>query len=83
MTALVAGAPSSDAEKWNNINWKTVEAHVYQLQVRIAKSIREDRWGKAKALQHVLSRSFMAKLLAIKTVVSNKGSRTAGIDQVL
>ncbi len=83
MTVFITGAPSNDAERWNNICWVAVEAHVYRLQVRIAKSIREGKWGKAKALQHLLSRSMMAKLLAVKKVISNKGSRTAGIDRVL
>jgi len=82
MTALVAGAPSNAGFKWKQINWSAVRAHVYQLQVRIAKAIREERWNKAKALQHLLTRSFAAKLLAIKLVISNKGSRTPGIDGV-
>ena len=82
MTALVAGAPSSDALRWKQINWSAVRAHVYQLQTRIAKAIRDNRWNKAKALQHLLSRSFAAKLLAVKQVITSKGSRTAGIDGV-
>ena len=52
------------------------------MQRRIAKAIRQNKWGKAKALQHILSRSFYAKLLAVKTIMSNKGSRTPGIDGV-
>jgi len=83
MTVLITGAPSNDAQRWNSVNWKSIKVDVRQLQVRIAKSIREERWGKAKALQHLLTRSFSAKLLAVKMVVSNKGSRTAGIDKVL
>lgn len=59
-----------------------VERRVYRLQVRIAKSIREQRWGKAPALQHLLSHSFAAKLLAVRRVIFNDGSRTAGIDGV-
>ncbi len=82
MTALVAGAPSNAGFKWKLINWSAVRAHVYQLQVRIAKAIRDGKWNKAKALQHLLSRSFAAKLLAIKLVISNKGSRTSGVDKV-
>ncbi len=78
-----AGAPSSDAQRWLAIDWPEVEKHVYRLQVRIAKSIREQRWGRARALQHLLSRSFAAKVLAVKRVISNKGSRTAGVDGVL
>jgi len=82
MTALVAGAPSADAQRWKQICWSEVRANVYRLQVRIAKAITEERWGKAKALQYVLSHSFGAKLLAVKWVVSSKGSRTPGIDGV-
>lgn len=82
MIAKPASAPLSKAFKWSRVNWRQVEAFVYQIQVRIAKSIREGRWGKARALQHLLSRSFNAKLLAIKKIISNKGSRTAGIDGV-
>ena len=56
VTALVAGAPSSAGLKWKQINWSIVRAQVYQLQVRIAKAIREERWNKAKALQYLLTR---------------------------
>lgn len=82
MTADQAGAPSTYAMNWNRINWLKVNAFVYRMQMRIAKSIREERWGRAKALQHVLSRSFYGKLWAVKRITSNKGSRTAGIDGV-
>ncbi len=82
MTALVAGAPSSGALRWKQINWSDVRAHVYQLQTRIAKAIRDNHWNKAKALQYLLSRSFAAKLLAVKLVITSKGSRTPGIDGV-
>ena len=82
MMAMSASAPSPKVFKWRQVNWPSVEAFVYQMQVRIAKSIRQNRWGKAKALQHLLSRSFFAKLLAVKKIMSNKGSRTAGIDGV-
>ena len=69
MTVNKTGAPSTYAKSWNQINWKLVEAHVYQMQMRIAKSIREGRWGKAKALQHLLSRSFYGKLWAVKRIL--------------
>jgi RNA-directed DNA polymerase len=80
MIAAKASAPSTDAQRWQSIDWPAMEKRVYRLQVRIAKSIREQRWGKARALQHLLSRSFAAKLIAVRRVISNKGSRTAGID---
>jgi len=80
MMAATASAPSTGAQNWNHIDWRKVNAHVYHMQMRIAKSIRQNKWGKAKALQHLLSRSFYAKLLSVKTIMSNKGSRTPGID---
>lgn len=76
MTAIQAGAPSTYAKNWNQVNWKKVRAIVYRMQTRIAKSIREGRWGKAKVLLQILARSFCGKLLAVKRITSNKGSRT-------
>lgn len=52
------------------------------MQMRIAKSVRDNRWGKAKALQRLVSRSFYCKLWAVKCILNNKGSRTPGIDGV-
>ena len=40
MTAITAGASSTDANNWNQVNWKAVDAFVYRMQVRIAKSIQ-------------------------------------------
>lgn len=81
MTAFGAGASSADARQWNSVNWTRVNAFVRRMQMRIAKSIRQGRWNKAKALQRLLSRSFYARLWAVKRVTSNKGSRTPGIDR--
>jgi RNA-directed DNA polymerase len=82
MTATYAGAPSAYAKNWRQVNWRTVEAYVYRMQVRIAESVRENRWGKAQALQHLLARSFYGRLWAVKRITANKGSRTPGIDGV-
>jgi len=68
---------------WNFIDWKIIERHVNRLQMRIAKATREGKYGKVKALQWILTHSFYAKLLAVKRVTSNKGSKTAGIDKEL
>ena len=69
--------------QWQAINWKAVEKHVLKLQMRIAKAIREGRKSKAKALQWLLTHSKSAKLLAVKRVSQNKGSKTPGIDGVI
>jgi RNA-directed DNA polymerase len=51
--------------------------------VRIAKAIREGKRGKAKALQWLLTHSHHAKLLAVRRVTQNKGSKTPGVDGVI
>jgi RNA-directed DNA polymerase len=51
--------------------------------MRIAKAVKERQRGKVKALQYLLTRSFYAKLLAVKRVTSNTGRHTPGIDGVL
>jgi len=70
-------------KKWSTINWSTVESQVLQLQFRIAKAIREGRYNRAKSLQWLLTHSYYAKLLAIKRVTQNTGSKTAGVDKVI
>jgi len=78
-----AGALIDDAAKWEGIDWKSTRREVRRLQMRIAKAVKEKRWNKVKSLQNLLSRSFYAKLMAVKRVTSNKGKRTPGVDGVL
>jgi RNA-directed DNA polymerase len=77
-----AGAPSAEARDWARIDWRTVRTEVYRLQVRIAKAVREGRWGKVKALQRLLAHSYSAKQLAVRRVVTNHGRHTPGVDGV-
>ena len=82
-TASVLGASSASGTPWDAINWRPMERQVRRLQMRIAKAVREGRWGKVKALQWLLTHSFSAKLLAVKRVVHNPGRRTPGVDRVV
>jgi len=82
-TAISAGAPVNDAKKWSCIDWNYARRQVRRLQMRIAKAVKEDKWNKVKALQYLLTRSFYAKLLAVKRVTTNKGKNTPGVDGVL
>jgi RNA-directed DNA polymerase len=84
MTATLkeAGAPVGTFRNWNSIDWKTIHEHIKRLQMRIAKAVKEKKFGRAKALQWLLTHSFYAKLLAIKRVTSNKGKRTPGVDKI-
>jgi RNA-directed DNA polymerase len=74
------GGASSATTLWNSVNWKAAESDVRRLQVRIAKAVRERRWGKMKALQQLLTHSHSAKLLAVRRVTQNRGRNTPGVD---
>jgi len=82
MTAglVLAGAPTYGAVDWNRINWRQANRIVRRLQARIVKAVGEGRWGKVKALQRLLTRSFSGKALAVRRVTENKGKRTPGVD---
>lgn len=85
MTAesVQTGAPSACFKtQWQSIDWQAVEKHVRRLQMRIAKAVREGKHSKAKSLQWILTHSYYAKLLAVKRVTENRGSRTAGVDNI-
>ena len=78
------GAPSANERKdWKAINWQKAQSEVKRLQMRIAKAVKEKRYGKAKALQWVLTHSQYAKMLAVKRVTGNNGAKTPGIDGVI
>ena len=66
--------------QWNDIDWKKVIQSVNRLQTRITKAVKEGKWQLVKRLQYLLTHSFYAKLLAVRTICQNKGKRTAGID---
>src|SRR4051812_36992974 len=75
------GAVSNEEAGWYAIDWQQASQLVRRLQARIVKATQENRWGKVKALQRLLTRSFSAKALAIKRVTENEGRRTSGIDK--
>lgn len=81
--ALVTGAPPNHTLIWKAIDWPALEKQVHRLQVRIAKAVRENRFGKAKALQWLLTHSWAAKLLAVRRVTTNKGKKTPGVDGIV
>ena len=79
--ASTVGAPSARTMQWSSIDWKAVQNLVPKLQVRIAKAVESGRYGRAKALQWILTHSFYAKLLAVRHVTQNKGKNTPGVDR--
>jgi RNA-directed DNA polymerase len=74
MTADIrtAGAASHAEEGWHTIKWESAYRIVCRLQARIVKAAQEGRWGKVKALQHLLTHSFSGKALAIRRVTENE-----------
>jgi RNA-directed DNA polymerase len=82
MTAS-ADAPIDEALLWAQVDWDRARREVRRLQMRIAKAVKEGRWRMVRALQYLLSRSFYAKLLAVKRVTSNRGKKTPGVDGIL
>ena len=79
----IAGASSPTGDGWHDIEWPKVHQNVRRLQARIVKATQEKRWGKVKALQRLLTRSFSGKALAVKRVTENQGKRTPGVDGVI
>jgi len=66
--------------QWKDIDWKKVIQNINRLQTRITKAVLEGKWQSVKRLQYLLTNSFYAKSLAVRTICQNKGKRTAGID---
>ena len=67
--------------QWVTFDWERAERWVYRLQRRIAKATVEKRFNKVKVLQRLLTRSFYARMLAVRQVTSNKGKHTPGVDK--
>lgn len=70
-------------KQWNSIDWNIVQETVNNLQLRIARAANDRKWYRVYKLSRLLTNSYHAKLLAVKTVTSNKGGRTPGIDGVI
>lgn len=85
MTAEItlAGAPKDILVRWHAIEWRKAFMNVRRLQVRIVKAMKAGRWGKVKALQHLLRHSYSARVMAVRRVTENKGKKTAGIDKIV
>jgi RNA-directed DNA polymerase len=79
-TAPPTCAPPAKMD-WHQINWTKAHSNVRRLQARIVKATKEGRWGKVKALQHLLTHSLSGKALAVKRVTENEGRKTPGVDK--
>jgi RNA-directed DNA polymerase len=77
-----AGAASNRALDWNSIPWRKVQRTVRRLQARIVKAVRAGKWHKVQALVYLLTHSFSGRASAILRVVTNRGAKTPGVDNV-
>src|SRR5713101_6269828 len=82
MTAVATrtGALSAGPVAWHTIDWYAVHRTVRRLQARMVKAVQAGRWGKVRALQHLLTHSFSGKALAVQRVTNNDGRKTPGVD---
>jgi RNA-directed DNA polymerase len=77
-----ADGVSRDEIDWDSINWQYHEDVVRRLQERIVKAVQSGNRDKTHDLQRLLTRSRSGKLLAIKRVTENDGSKTPGVDKM-
>lgn len=69
---------------WKDIQWSTVEKHVFRLQLRIYRAANEQEFEKMYKLQKLLISSKFAKYLATRKVTQdNAGKKTPGVDKIL
>lgn len=76
--------PSSNTQVgWNNLDFISAEYSVKKQQKHILNSFIIGDSRKLNFLQHQLLHSFNAKINAVKSVTSNRGKRTAGVDNII
>jgi RNA-directed DNA polymerase len=80
MTVTETGAAPDLCPAFTEAELQKAQAEVRRLQARIVKATQAGRWNKVKALQHLLTHSHSAKVLAVKRVAENEGRRTPGVD---
>jgi RNA-directed DNA polymerase len=68
------------AERWHKIDWRAANERMGKLQEEIITEYRKGEIKKVYELQRKLIRSFDARALAVRKVITNKGKRTAGVD---
>lgn len=71
-----------DQIDWETIKWDYHERVVRRLQERIVKATKDGNPSKVNDLARLLTRSRSGKLLAVKRVTENDGSKTPGVDKI-
>lgn len=70
---------------WNDISWEKITRHIFDLQERIFRVVKEKKdYRYARTLEKLLLKSDSVLLYSIKRVTQiNKGKRTPGIDNMV
>ena len=78
-----AGASLRPRWHWHQMNWRRAHRNVRRLQIRIVQAQQEGKWRKVRALQHILTRSWSGRAVAVQRVTTNRGKHTPGVDHVI
>lgn len=68
---------------WFDINWTKANAQVKQQQMQIAVAYQRGDMKKVAQQQQKQVVSFARKAIAVRTVTTNKGKHTPGVDNIL
>ena len=79
----ISCAASHIQANWHEIDWNKANQKVRRMQARIVEATKAGRWGKVRALQHLLTHSFYAKALAVRRITENQGKKTPGVDGIV
>lgn len=63
-----------------DIDIKTAQQAVIKIQGKIVEAYKAKDMNKVKKIQRLLANSHTARLLAVHSVVTSKGAKTAGVD---
>lgn len=73
----------TDANKWQNIDWKKVNSEIASMQDNLVKLVINKRSrSEIYNAQRKLIESFAARAMAVRKVITNAGRKTAGVDGI-
>lgn len=68
---------------WHEIDWRKVEMKMKDLQEKIVIATVKKDFKEVYRLQWIILQSLEGKALAVRKVVTNKGGKTSGVDEVV
>lgn len=67
--------------EWDSLNWEQIEKTVFEIQRNIYNAAKAGDIASVRNLQSLLTNMYEPRLLAVKIVTTNSGSKTPGIDR--